>query len=219
MTSSLTGAAVIAGAYPARYYAAYDTAATGVTRVTALYDVQSAQTAIQNLPAASDLIPLTAEQWAMARGAANIWVQSGALLYPARYYAAYNTAAAQPTSVTGWYDTWMMISVANVPAATNLVPVSAADWADTTGFRVPAGRGVQAGKIVDYVPPAPPAPPVPLATQAARALQAAATVTWADYGSLGLAVPQEWVAYQQALRAISTGTDTTSTALPAQPTV
>ncbi|GBQ09516.1 hypothetical protein [Acetobacter cerevisiae] len=84
-TASLTGAAVIAAAWPARYYAAYDTTATSITRVTALYDVQSPQTVVQNLPAAVTMIALTEDQWALTAGAQTIWVQGGAILYPARY--------------------------------------------------------------------------------------------------------------------------------------
>ena len=215
-TASLTGAAVIAAAWPARYYAAYDTTATGITKITALYDVQSPQTVVQNLPAAATMIALTEDQWALTAGAQTIWVQGGALLYPARYYAGYDTAAAQPTSVTGWYDTWTLTSVASVPAAGTLIAVSRQDWADTTAFRLPTGRGVQDGKIIDYTPPA---PPVPLATQATNALAAAASATWANYGAMGVAVPQTWIAYQKALKAIADGTDTTSATLPAEPAV
>lgn len=215
MTSSLSGAAVIAAAWPARYYAAYDVAATGVTLVTALYDVQSELTLVQKLPAASTMIALTEAQWDLATGATRIWVQNGALLYPDRYYAAYDTTAVQPTIVTGWYDTWGMTSVANVPPVSRLIAVSAADW-DNSDFRVPIGRGVQSGAIIAYTPPA---PPVPLKTQARNALVTAASTTWANFGSMGLAVPQAWVDYQTALKAIVTGTDTTSTELPAEPAV
>lgn len=215
-TASLTGAAVIAAAWPARYYAAYDATATGVTKVTALYDVQSDRTVVQNLPAAVTMIALTEEQWFMTAGAVNIWVQNGALLYPARYYAAYDTAVAQPTIVTGWCDTWGMSSVTSVPAASALIAVSRQDWADTKKFRLSVGRGVQAGKIIDYTPPA---PPVPLDEQATSALKAAASATWANYGAMGVAVPQAWIAYQKALKGIADGTDTTSTTLPAEPAV
>lgn len=216
MTSSLSGAAVIAAAWPDRYYAAYDVAATGVTLVTALYDVQSELTLVQKLPAASTMIALTETQWELATGATHIWVQNGALLYPDRYYAAYDTTAVQPTIVTGWYDTWGMTSVANVPPVSRLIAVSAENWDDVSGFRLSFGRGVQNGVIIDYTPPA---PPVRLKTQARNALVAAASTTWANFGSMGLAVPQAWVDYQTGLKAIVTGTDTTSTELPAEPAV
>lgn len=214
MTSSLSGAAVIAAAWPARYYAAYDVAATGVTLVTALYDVQSELTLVQKLPAASTMIALTEAQWDLATGATHIWVQNGALLYPDRYYAAYDTTAVQPTIVTGWYDTWGMTSVANVPPVSRLIAVSAEDWTDVTRFRLSFGRGVKDGAVIDYTPPA---PPVPLKTQAATTLAVAATKTWAKFGSKRIDVPQAWVDYQIALEAIEDGSDTTSTELPAEP--
>ncbi|WP_216657704.1 tail fiber assembly protein [Gluconacetobacter entanii] len=58
---------------------------------------------------------------------------------------------------------------------------------------------------------------IPLTTQAASALAQAQQTVWAEYGSLGQAVPAAWVTYQTALRAIVNGTDTTSTTLPAAP--
>ena len=66
---------------------------------------------------------------------------------------------------------------------------------------------------VDYV-----APVLPLATQAAMALSQAQQTVMAEYILMGTAVPTEWSTYQAALKAIIAGTDTTSTALPAQPT-
>lgn len=213
-TTSLTGAAVIASAWPARYYAAYDTTATGITTVTALYDVQSANTVVQNLPAATAMVALTEEQWLMTAGAVNIWVQNGALLYPARYYAAYDTTATQPTIVTGWCDTWGMSSVTSVPATSALIAISRQDWADTKEFRLPVGRGVQAGKIIDYSPPV---KPLPLATQATAALAAGRQTVWNEYGSLNDPTPDSWVAYLKGLAAIANGTDTASTPLPSAP--
>ncbi|MBO1326038.1 hypothetical protein K2X14_10270 [Acetobacter sp. TBRC 12305] len=135
------------------------------------------------------------------------------MLYPARYYANYDTAAAQPTIVTGWYDTWGMSSIANAPAASAMIAVSATDWGNTA-FRVSPGKGVQNGAIIDYTPP--PAP-IPLATQAATALAAARTYVTNTYTMLNEATPDAWVTYLKALMAIAGGTDTTSTALPAAP--
>lgn len=132
--------------------------------------------------------------------------------YPARYYAGYDATATQPAPVTAWYDTWSMSSVENLPPANQLVPISAADWANTTGFRLPAGKAVQNGAIVDYT-----APPLPLATQAANALQQAATTSWAAYGMYGETPPAAWQTYLASLRALASGADTTSTQLPAQP--
>lgn len=136
--------------------------------------------------------------------------------YPDRYYASYDTTAIQPTPVTGWYDTWSLSSVSNVPSASEMIAVSEADWNNTTTFRLPFGRGVQSGAIVDYTPPV---TPIPLATQASTALTAARQTVWNEYGSLNEATPDAWVTYLKALMAIANGTDTTSTSLPTAPTV
>ncbi|MDN7350105.1 hypothetical protein [Acetobacter senegalensis] len=132
--------------------------------------------------------------------------------YPARYYAGYDATATQPAPVTAWYDTWSMSSVESLPPASQLLPISAADWANTTSFRLPAGKAVQNGAIVDYTAPLP-----PLATQAANALQQAATTSWAAYGMYGETPPAVWQTYLASLRALASGADTTSTQLPAQP--
>lgn len=134
--------------------------------------------------------------------------------YPDRYYAAYDTAAPQPTPVTGWYDTGSMSSLAAVPPASSLIPISAEDWANTTSFRLPGGRGVLNGKIIDYTAPV---QPVPLATLAQNALVATRQTVWAEYGVLNEPTPDAWVTYLKALRAIADGQDTTSTTLPKAP--
>ncbi|BCZ75790.1 hypothetical protein [Acetobacter phage phiAO1] len=134
--------------------------------------------------------------------------------YPDRYYAAYDTTAPQPTPVTGWYDTGSMSSLAAVPPAASLIPLSAADWANTISFRLPSGRGVLNGKIIDYTAPV---PPVPLATQAQNALVVARQAVWGNYGALNEPTPEAWVTYLKALRAIAEGQDSTSTTLPEAP--
>lgn len=135
--------------------------------------------------------------------------------YPDRYYASYDTTATQPTPVTGWYDTWSMTSVANVPAASGMIAVSETDWNNTTTFRLPTGRGVQSGAIIDYTPAA---VAIPLATQAESALATARTYVANNYTILNESTPTDWVTYLKALMAIANGTDTTSTALPESPT-
>ncbi|WP_062141774.1 hypothetical protein [Acetobacter cerevisiae] len=134
--------------------------------------------------------------------------------YPARYYASYDTTATQPTPVTGWYDTWGMSNLIDVPEATNMVAISDSDWNNTDTFRLPIGRGVLSGKIIDYEPPA---QAVPLKTQAQSALAIARQTVWDEYGSINEATPENWVTYLKALMAIANGKDTTSTALPAAP--
>ncbi|GAN69274.1 hypothetical protein [Acetobacter orleanensis] len=134
--------------------------------------------------------------------------------YPARYYAAFNPTDPQPTAVTGWYDTWSMGSLATVPPVASLIAVSAEDWADTTRFRLPTGRGVQDGNIVDYLPPL---RPLSLSAQAKTALIAARQTVWAEYGVLNDPTPEAWVTYLKALRALADGQDTSSTTLPEAP--
>ena len=132
-------------------------------------------------------------------------------LYPARYYASYDTTATQPTQVTGWYDTWDMSSVSLVPDASKMVAVTEAQWNDTS-FRLPVGKGVKDSAIVDYTVP------VALSTQATSALAAARTYVSNHYTMLNKSTPTAWVTYLEALMAISDGDDTTSTTLPTAPT-
>ena len=133
--------------------------------------------------------------------------------YPEQYYASYDTTATQPTIVTGWYDTWSMSDVSNVPKASDMIAMTETEWNDTT-FRMPVGKGVKDGAIVDYTPPV---VPVPLVTQAQNAMswvnQQASMAT-----AMGETFTSDMKAYVTALRAIIAGTDTTSTVLPTQPT-
>ena len=134
--------------------------------------------------------------------------------YPDRYYASYDTTASQPTPVTGWYDTWDMSNVSNVPAATDMIPISESDWNNDDTFHLPVGRGVLNGKIIDYTPPP---TPVPLKTQVQSALAIARQTVWDEYGSINEPTPDAWVTYLKALMAIANGKDTTSTTLPTAP--
>ena len=219
--TTATDLSAIKAAYPSQYYGQYDTTQTGITTLSAVLDVWNGVTVsgasfnVPELPAASSLVPLTADQFALAKSASNIWVKDGTLVYAARYYASYDTTAAQPTPVTGWYDTWGMSSIAKVPAPSAMIVVSADDWNDTESFRLPTGKGVQNGEIIDYTPP--PAP-VPLKTQAQTALATARQTVWDEYGSINEKTPDNWVTYLKALMAIANGTDTTSTTLPTAPT-
>ncbi|WP_051577485.1 hypothetical protein [Komagataeibacter kakiaceti] len=58
---------------------------------------------------------------------------------------------------------------------------------------------------------------IPLATQAATALAQARTHVLHHYKLLDEPTPAVWIAYLKALMAISDGTDTASTVLPARP--
>lgn len=205
-----TGAALIAAAYPARYYAQYTGDTSGITTITALVDVQDDATVINKLPSASNMIALTEKQWDLAQTAKVIPVSNGALLYPDRYYVLYDVKAQQPTIVLGWRDTWGDGGFTGLPAASDMLPVEKVDWLNPL-FRTPTGKGVEGQKVIDYVPP------VPLSTQAEIALAGVSSKTWATFGSLGLSVSQAWVDYQKALKAIVDGTDTTSQTLPTAP--
>lgn len=134
-------------------------------------------------------------------------------LYPDRYYASYDKTAQQPTRVTGWYDTWGMSNLANVPSASDMIPVSPADWADQSSFRLPLGKGVLDGVIVDYTPPA----TTDLKTEAIAALAGARSYVLNAYTIKNTATPDAWITYLNALEAIENGTDTVATALPQAP--
>ncbi|MCP1243843.1 hypothetical protein GOB86_13605 [Acetobacter lambici] len=133
-------------------------------------------------------------------------------LYPAQYYASYDTAAAQPAHINGWYDTWNMSDVSAVPTASDMIAVTEAQWMARN-----SNQGVQNGAIVACPAPVP-VPTVSLAAQAQSALTAASAATWQAYGMYGETTPADVVTYLKALHAIANGTDTTSTALPVQPT-
>lgn len=229
ITQQTTALDVIKAAYPARTYGVYEPSAAGITVLTNAIDVYSGQDFLGRsidvlaLPPASQMVALTADQWALMAGAANVWVQEGKLLYPDRYYASYDTSATQPTMVTGWYDTWRLQALSyagqdgetvSVPSAEDMVAIASADWNNRATFRLPVGRGVKDGAVVDYVPPA---PAVPLATQAARALSDGRAYVNANYTILNKPTPNAWVAYLTDLAAIADGADLTSTALPGSP--
>lgn len=134
-------------------------------------------------------------------------------LYPARFYASYDTKAAQPTQVTGWYDTWSMGTTDGIPVAGDMIPISQEDWDNRSVFRMPVGRGVENGKIVDYTPPL---VNVPIKDQATNEL------IWINQqASLAMAMGETFTsdmrAYVSTVRALSNGTQT-ATELPSRPT-
>ncbi|MBO1361541.1 hypothetical protein J2D73_17280 [Acetobacter sacchari] len=133
-------------------------------------------------------------------------------VYPNRFYASCDLLAAQPAPVTGWWDAWGMSDPAVAPPVADLVPLTADQW----NGRLTGGWGVQGGALVAMTEEQL-ADAVPLAVRAGFALTAAQNVVWAEYGSLGDAVPGAWISYQKALKAIVDGSDTASTTLPASP--
>ena len=115
----------------------------------------------------------------------------------------------------------------NVVNTIELDPValtsSPPEWSPPEGFKVEQSDVAAIGWTyvngVFTAPPAPPVVPIPLKQQALIALN---YVTGASGQIMrcmaaGVAVPPTWSAYVLALRNISNGTDTTSTALPTPP--
>ncbi|CEF53188.1 hypothetical protein [Acetobacter ghanensis] len=127
--------------------------------------------------------------------------------YPARYYATMD----QPC---GWYDMWEYSSMDGLPAANTLFAMTADQWAAKGGDTGTKSMAVVNGALVDYTPPV---VAVPLKTQAISAqawIQQQANLA----AAMGEVFTADMKAYVQAIAAIANGTDTTSTALPAQPT-
>ncbi len=126
--------------------------------------------------------------------------------YPNRYYATMDKPCA-------WYDMWAFPSTDGLPAASTLFAMTADQWAAKGGNAGTRSMAVVNGQLVDY---APPVVPVPLKTQAATAqawIQQQANLATA----MGEVFTADMKAYVKAIAAIAGGTDTTSTALPAQP--
>lgn len=128
-------------------------------------------------------------------------------------YAYFDSTIAAPSPVLGWYDT-DALEYPNLPAAANLLAISAAQW----GERMTGRWAVSNGALVPYTPPA------PSAAQLFAALQADASAALAESDRTVLrcyensvAVPAAWATYRAALRAIVNGTNATATALPTRP--
>jgi len=124
-------------------------------------------------------------------------------------YAYYDASVAAPSPVLGWYDT-DALSYPNLPAATDLLELTDAQW----DARMPGPFAVQNGALVAYTPPA---PVVPLTTQAQQAFEAAAATCFRTYTMLGVAIPDTWITYNKALAGIIDGSSTATT-LPTAPT-
>ncbi|WP_338331986.1 hypothetical protein [Acetobacter sp. LMG 32666] len=129
--------------------------------------------------------------------------------YPNRYYAQYDTSAAQPTPVLGWLDMSIYSDTTGFPPASALLPITQAQFAARTA----GPYGVSNGALVLYVPPA---PVIPLTTQAQTA-QAWVQQQASLAAAMGEVFTADMKAYVLAINAIASGADTTSTALPTQP--
>ncbi|GAA3684206.1 hypothetical protein [Acetobacter lovaniensis] len=127
--------------------------------------------------------------------------------YPARYYASLDKPCA-------WYDMWSCISTDGLPPANTLYAMTDAQWEAKGGNTGTTSMYVENGRLVDYTPPV---VVVPLKTQAASAMvwiQQQANLA----SAMGEVFTADMKAYVKAIAAIAGGTDTTSTALPVQPT-
>jgi len=211
-TSTLPVLELLKQHYPSQYYGipnmSGDSLSTALDVWNAKY-LNGSPVTLSQLSAASALVPLTVTQFALAKGAPNIGITGTALLYPSRFYATYDTTAAQPTGITGWFDTWTLSTTKNLPAASDMLALTQDQWND----RVTGPQGVKDDDLVDYTPPA---PVVPLETQAQTEL------AWiASQASMAAAMGETFTdnmkAYVKAIQAIAGGTDTTSMALPARP--
>ncbi|MFT8613710.1 MAG: hypothetical protein ABF727_14080 [Gluconobacter oxydans] len=125
--------------------------------------------------------------------------------YPARYYVQCDSNGY----ITHWFDAWEMGSLDGVPPAASMMAITEAQWNDPD-VHAALGVGVRDGAIV------PMTYTVPLATQAQ------AELAWVNQqaslaSSMGETFTDAMRSYVKAVQAIASGTDTTSTTLPARP--
>lgn len=133
-------------------------------------------------------------------------------LYPDRYYAQYDSTAPQPAPVTGWWDMWGFEDVTALPPLSDLFPLTPEFWADHIQ-NPQTGRAVQNDQIIPYEPPQ---PPLPLKEQAQSAFRRARQ-EFSRLQMMGQTFGPQMQAYMRNLDAILSGTDTSSTTLPAAP--
>ncbi len=97
--AALAAAQAVRTSYPAQYYALYDRAATEPAPVTGWIDAWSLSDTSW-LPAASQMLPLTSDQWA-ARAPTGQAVQGGAIV---AYTPPVPTLVAQAQAAMGWVN-------------------------------------------------------------------------------------------------------------------
>ena len=215
---------LVRSAYPGQYYGQIDTT-NGVLQMPAL-DVWNCTTIngqpisnILELPTAADMVALTSDQVSLLKEApmsghliVPVDVTSKALKYPVRYYCDSDTPA-------GFYDTWGYSSTDHLPDISELHPVTSAQWTErqnsaATGLKQSTWNAAS-GSLEPYTPPA---VVVPLATKAQSEMSGWISQQAAMAVAMGETFTDEMRAYVKAIQAIATGADTTSTALPTQPT-
>ena len=168
---------------------------------------------VLNLPAASAMCPLTADQWALLAtpsysGMMNLFVDGTTLKYPDRFYCSKDKPAS------GFYDMWGFSSVDGQPAASDLYAITAAEYADRLANSRQQYYDTDTGKLADYIAPV---VPVPLKDQAAAENSSWIQAQINEASVMGEIFSDDMKAYVKAIRAIASGADTTSSALPARP--
>lgn len=127
--------------------------------------------------------------------------------YPSNNIAVIDSAGI----VTGWVDcTQFAEKPAWLPDASQCIAVPDTVW----GNRAAMYWQVKDGVFSQYTPPAVTIPLKTLATSAQAWIQQQANLT----AAMGEVFTADMKAYVKAIAAIASGTDTTSTALPTQPT-
>lgn len=129
--------------------------------------------------------------------------------YPNRYYAQYDTSAAQPTPVLGWLDMSIYSDTTGFPPASDLLPITQEQFlARTNGY-----YGVSNNALVSYTPEV---PAIPLVTQA-QIEQAWVQQQASLAAAMGEVFTADMKTYVKAIAAIISGSDTASTTLPERP--
>ncbi|MDN7351038.1 hypothetical protein [Acetobacter senegalensis] len=213
---------LLKAAYPAQYYGkiSYED-----TLVLPVYDVWGLRDSmgraiidLTSIPAASDLVALTAAQVALfhafpARGAFNISIDaaSNTLVHPDRYYCDGGTPAC-------FYDAWGYSDISALPDGSELHALTKEQW---QARQDSASTGLQdyvwdhaTGTLVEYTAPA---VVIPLAKQAASEISGWIATQASMASAMGETFTADMQAYVKAIRSIADGSDTASTKLPDRP--
>ncbi|MCP1271973.1 hypothetical protein [Acetobacter cerevisiae] len=222
--TNTTLSSLVRSAYPGQYYGQIDSA-SGVLQMPVL-DVWNCISLngqpisnILALPAAADMVALTSDQVSLLQETplsgqliVPVDVTAKTLKYPARYYCDGGTPAA-------FYDMWGYSSTDHLPDISELHPVASAQWTERQNS---AATGLKqymwntaSGSLETYTPPT---VVVPLATKAQSEMSEWISQQASMASAMGETFTDAMKAYVKAIQAIATGTDKTSTALPARPT-
>lgn len=210
MTTALE---IIKAAYPSQYGGIINNG-----RIASFIDVWKGRTYdggyfnVLGLPSADSMAILTPEQWALlaassVSGMLNVFVDGATVKYPHRFYCD----KSSPCAV---YDMWGYSSVEGMPAVTDLYPIAISEFTDRQQNYRPQYFDTSTGKLEDYIAPI---VPVLLKDQAATENSGWVQAQISEAVAMGETFSDEMKTYVKAIRAIASGSDTTSTALPARP--